>query len=88
MKGQGVPFHGAEAADNKCFHRQEPQVLYIHTSQDYRSLDARKIPWQRLQLCDGQLTELCGLRLEEGRAMNRRASQEAPFPESTELTTW
>lgn len=64
------------------------QVLYIHTSQDYRSLGARKIPWQRLQLCDGQLTELCGLRLEEGRTMNRRAPQEAPFPESTELPTW
>lgn len=59
----------------------------VHISQNYRSLDARKTPWQRLQLCDRQLTELCRLGLEEGRKIKRRAPQEAPFPESSELPT-
>lgn len=69
-------------------HRQELQVLYIHTSRDHRSLDVGTIPWQRLQLCDRKLTELCALLLEGGRKMNRRVPQEAPFPESGELAPW
>lgn len=45
-------FSWSRSCWQQMLHRQESQVLYVHTSQDYRSLDARKIPWSRLQLCD------------------------------------
>lgn len=61
--------------------------LHSHLQRS-QSFDAGTIPWQRLQLCDRQLTELGGLLLEGGRKMNRRAPQEAPFPESRELPSW
>lgn len=78
MKRPRYFFSWSRSFWQQILYRWEVQVLYIHTSQD-KSLDAGTIPWQRRQLCDKQLAELCGLLLEGGRKMNRRAPWEAHF---------